>query len=143
MRANEMDLRPVGNAVNVHFLNALSETDESDVSEVDFYALGDDDSLSGSSPVLSGVGYLQGSSVVLDAKSYRFLITTANTHSILAGPEPLAAPQGRAKYIVTASKENHRGWQGGNSQLFALEFRHRSTITSALANKDISRWNRR
>ena len=104
MRANEMDLRPVGNAINVHFLNALSETDQNDVTEVDFYALGDDDSLSGSSPVLSGVGYLQGGSIVLAAKSYRFLITTANSHSILAGPEPLAAPQGRAKYIVSASE---------------------------------------
>ena len=25
MRANEMDLRPVGNAINVHFLNALAK----------------------------------------------------------------------------------------------------------------------
>lgn len=104
MRANEMDLRPVGNAINVHFLNALAETDQNDVTEVDFYALGDDDSLSGSSPVLSSVGYLQGGSIVLAAKSYRFLVTTANSHSILAGPEPLAAPQGRGQYIVSASE---------------------------------------
>ena len=103
-RANEMDLRPVGNAINVHFLNALAETDQNDVTEVDFYALGDDDSLSGSSPVLSSVGYLQGGSIVLAAKSYRFLVTTANSHSILAGPEPLAAPQGRGQYIVSASE---------------------------------------
>ena len=82
MRANEMDLRPVGNAINVHFLNALAETDQNDVTEVDFYALGDDDSLSGSSPVLSS-GYLQGGSIVLAAKSYHFLVTTANSHSIL------------------------------------------------------------
>ena len=104
MRANEMDLRPVGNAINVHFLNALAETDQNDVTEVDFFALGDDDSLSGSSPVLSSVGYLQGGSIVLAAKSYRFLVTTANSHSILAGPEPLAAPQGRGQYIVSASE---------------------------------------
>lgn len=55
-----------------------------------------------------------------------------------------------------ASKENHRGLQPGRaallsislfarhkSQLLARESRHRSTSTSALANKDISRWNRR
>ena len=41
---------------------------------------------------------------VLAAKSYRFLVTTANSHSILAGPEPLAAPQGRGQYIVSASE---------------------------------------
>jgi hypothetical protein len=93
----------VANSINVHFINALSETDEEDVNAVDFYALGDDDSLSGSSPVLSGVGYLEGRSIVLDAKSYRFLITTRNTHSILAGPEPLSAAQGSEKYIIAAS----------------------------------------
>ena len=104
MRANVMNFRSVANSINVHFINALSETDVEDINEVDFYALDDNDSLSGSSPVLSGVGFLQGGSVVLDAKSYRFLITTANTHSILAGPEPLPAPEGRSKYIVTASE---------------------------------------
>lgn len=119
MRANEMDLRPVGNAINVHFLNALAETDQNDVTEVDFYALGDDDSLSGSSPVLSSVGYLQGGSIVLAAKSYRFLVTTANSHSILAGPEPLAAPQGRGQYIVSASEA--LGWGTPNISSVALQ----------------------
>lgn len=104
MRANVMNFRSVANSINVHFINALSETDVEDINEVDFYALDYNDSLSGSSPVLSGVGFLRGGSVVLDAKSYRFLITTANTHSILAGPEPLPAPEGRSKYIVTASE---------------------------------------
>lgn len=104
MRANQMNFRSVANSINVHFINALSETDEEDVNAVDFYALGDDDSLSGSSPVLSGVGYLEGGSIVLDAKSYRFLITTRNTHSILAGPEPLSPPQGGEKYIIAASE---------------------------------------
>ena len=104
MRANEMGVRSVANSINVHFINALPETDEEDVDEVDFYALGDGDSLSSSSAALSGVGYLEGGSVVLDAKSYRFLVTTRNTHSILAGPEPLSAPQGHAKYIVTVSE---------------------------------------
>ena len=104
MRSNEMDVRSVANSINVHFINALPGTDEEDVNEVDFYALSDGDSLSGSSAALSSVGYLEGSSVVLDAKDYRFLITTKNTHSILAGPEPLSAPEGHAKYIVTASE---------------------------------------
>ena len=104
MRANDMGFRSVANSINVHFINALSGTDEEDVDEVDFYALGDGDSLSGSSAALSGVGYLEAGSVVLDAKSYRFLVTTRNTHSILAGPEPLSAPQGHAKYIVTVSE---------------------------------------
>ncbi|MCH1597595.1 MAG: hypothetical protein L7S71_05090, partial [Pseudomonadales bacterium] len=104
MRANQMNFRSVANSINVHFINALSETDEEDVNAVDFYALGDDDSLSESSPVLSGVGYLEGGSIVLDAKSYRFLITTRNTHSILAGPEPLSPPQGGEKYIIAASE---------------------------------------
>jgi len=104
IRANEMNVRSVANSINVHFINALSRTDEDGVNEVDFYALGDDDSLSGSSAVLNGVGYLEGGSVVLGAKSYRFLTSTRNTHSILAGPEPLSGPQGHAKYIVTVSE---------------------------------------
>ena len=94
-------------------MGTKSETDVEDVNEVDFYALDDDDSLSGSSPVLSGVGFLEGDSVVLDAKSYRFLVTTRNTHSILAGPEPLAAPLGLSKYIVTASQAI-----GGGTRMF-------------------------
>ena len=104
MRANDMGFRSVANPINVHFINALSGTDEEDVDEVDFYALGDGDSLCGSSAALSGVGYLEAGSVVLDAKSYRFLVTTRNTHSILAGPEPLSAPQGHAKYIATVGE---------------------------------------
>jgi len=104
MRSNEMDIRSVANSINVHFVNALSGTDEDDVNEVDFYALSDGDSLAGSSAALSDVGYLEGGSVVLDAKSYRFLITTKNTHSILAGPEPLTAPEEHAKYIISASE---------------------------------------
>ena len=101
MRANEMDLRPVA-AINVHFLNALAETIKM-TSLRSIFMRWDDDSLSGSSG-LSSVGYLQGGSIVLAAKSYRFLVTTANSHSILAGPEPLAAPQGRGQYIVSASE---------------------------------------
>ena len=103
MRANQMNFRSVANSINVHFINALPETDEEDVDEVDFYALGDDDSLSNSSPILSGVGYLEAGSAVLDAKSYRFLITTQDTHAILAGPVPLSSLEGGERYIIVAS----------------------------------------
>jgi hypothetical protein len=47
---------------------------------------------------------LEGGSVVLGAKSYRFLTSTRNTHSILAGPEPLSPSQGGEKYIIAASE---------------------------------------
>ena len=98
IRANEIGLRKVANSVNIHIVNGLAEVDD-----VDFYALGDGETLSASSPIASRVGYLDGLSFVLPARRYDLLVTTAGTNAILAGPVSIQ-PQGLQRYVVTISE---------------------------------------
>lgn len=51
IRANEIGLHKVANSVNIHIVNGLAEVDD-----VDFYALGDGETVSASSPIASRVG---------------------------------------------------------------------------------------
>ena len=103
IRANEMDLRRVANSINIHFVNGLRETDDEDVNDVDVYALPLGDSLSETTPSATGVGYLEGTSVIVGATPYDLVVTTAGTLSILAGPARIF-PEGGERVIAIATE---------------------------------------
>ncbi|MEM7294066.1 MAG: DUF4397 domain-containing protein, partial [Pseudomonadota bacterium] len=103
IRANEMDLRRVANAINIHFVNGLRETDDEDNSEVDFYALKLGDSLSDTAPLARGVAFLEGTSVIAGAVPYDFVVTTGSTLSILAGPTRIF-PDGGDRIVVAVTE---------------------------------------
>lgn len=102
VRANELALRPIANAVNVHLVNALSETDDEDVSAVDFYALPLGDSLADTAPAATSVGFLEGRNAILPATPYDLVVTTAGTQSILAGPARFFPTGGERQISVAA-----------------------------------------
>jgi hypothetical protein len=103
VRANELALRSIANAVNAHLVNALSETDDEDVSAVDFYALPLGDSLSDTLPAATSVGFLEGRNAILPATPYDLVVTTAGTQSILAGPSRFF-PEGGERQISVAAE---------------------------------------
>lgn len=103
IRANEIDVRSVANSINIHFINALRETDDEDISEVDFYALPLGDSLSDTAPSATGINYLQGRSFTVGATAYDLVVTTAGTLSILAGPSRIF-PVGGERMIAVATE---------------------------------------
>ena len=101
IRANTLDSRVVANAINLHFINALPETDDEDISEVDFYALPLGESLSETAPEATGVNYLEGVSFTIGATAYDLVVTTSGTLSILAGPARIF-PAGGERVIAVA-----------------------------------------
>ena len=108
IRANEIDLRRVANSINIHFVNGLRETDDEDNSEVDFYALKLGDSLSDTAPLAQGISFLEGTSVIAGAVPYDFVVTTASTLSILAGPTRIF-PEGGDRIVVAVTEANGGG----------------------------------
>ncbi len=102
VRVNELDLRTVAISINVHLVNTLGETDDEDISEVDFYALPLGESLSDIAPAASGVGFLEGVSRILPATAYDLVVTTAGTQSILAGPARIFPGGGEQVLVVAA-----------------------------------------
>ncbi len=102
IRANELDFRSVANSINVHIVNALTETDDEDVSAVDFYALPLGDSLSDTAPAATNVGFLEGRNAILPATAYDLVVTTAGTQSILAGPARIFPVGGERVLSVAA-----------------------------------------
>ena len=108
IRSNVLDLRRVANSVNIHFVNALRETDDEDVNDVDFYALPLGDSLSETAPSATGVGYLEGTSFIVGATPYDLVVTTAGTLSILAGPARIF-PQGGERALAVSTEATGGG----------------------------------
>ncbi len=87
LRAGAADNRPTATLANVQFFNTLRETDVEDLDEVDLYALPLGDSLDDTAPLFTRIGYLGNSDGTLAGDQfYDFVITTAGTQSILAGP---------------------------------------------------------
>ncbi len=103
VRANERDLRRVANAVNIHFINAITETDIEDSSAVDFYVLRLGDSISDTAPLGVDVEFLEGFSAIVGATPYDMVVTSGGTQSILAGPTRLF-PEGGDRVIVVAGE---------------------------------------
>ncbi|MEM9620105.1 MAG: DUF4397 domain-containing protein [Pseudomonadota bacterium] len=103
IRANEMDVRSVANALNIHFINALRETDDEDINVVDLYTLPLGDTLSTTTPAATSVSYLEGVSVTVGATAYDLVVTTGGTLSILAGPARIF-PNGGERVIAVATE---------------------------------------
>ncbi|MEM1433483.1 MAG: hypothetical protein AAGG11_05470 [Pseudomonadota bacterium] len=103
VRATELDLRSVANSVNIHLINALNETDDEDISAVDFYALPLGDSLADTAPAATNVGFLEGRNTLLPATAYDLVVTTAGTQSILAGPARVF-PSGGERVLSVAAE---------------------------------------
>jgi len=108
VRANELNLRSVAKSINVHIVNALQETDDEDISAVDFYALRIGDSLSDTIPTATSVSFLEGRNALLPATAYDLVVTTAGTQSILAGPARIF-PVGGERVIVVAAEASGGG----------------------------------
>ena len=100
IRAASTEQRAIATTANIQFVNALTETDLTDFDRVDFYALEIGDSLSDSAPTFSQIEFLEGSNTALPATAFDFVVTTAGTQSILAGPTRLNLEGATSLFVI-------------------------------------------
>ena len=108
IRAADATFRAIQSAASIQFINGLDETDVEEFDRVDLYALPIGESLADLPPLFGQVPFLEDASGTLAATTYDFVVTTAGTQSILAGPTRITVTPKTALLLVATE-----GFGGG------------------------------